>query len=348
MSTDNWVAAWETYSDGNSVIETQLFSSAPKQGEVIAASTESIDDIDGLGEFSFQWFADDQLIEGADKDKITLTQEQVDKKLTVKISYVDSQGFSEIIESQPTLAILNVNDQPTLDSTEYYLDGSNYFSGKLPVANDLDGDSITYHIGDLTGLKGTVALTSEGDFTYTQNNTGGFDDIFTVKAFDGEPFSEEVYMTLHSPNFLKVYSPDGNQIKSGDVYINAEGSYLNWVDDNIAISADKSSPLSLKIEHVDTASISISDVISQLRHIVGLDTLSGISALNADVDADGKIGISDVIGNLRVIVGLDNQQSARLVSEDGNFLIDPSVLPNELTASVPGDVDLSASFLDLI
>ena len=106
--------------------------------------------------------------------------------------------------------------------------------------------------------------------------------------------------------------------------------------------------MSLKIEHVDTASISISDVISQLRHIVGLDTLSGISALNADVDADGKIGISDVIGNLRVIVGLDNQQSARLVSEDGNFLIDPSVLPNELTASVPGDVDLSASFLDLI
>lgn len=348
LSDSEYVVAWETYLDGVTIIEHQVFSSAPKQGDVITASTESLADIDGLGAFSFQWFADDEPIIDAETRSLALTQEQVGKRLSVIVSYTDSQGFQENISSPLTSPIINVNDQPVVSPTEYFLDGANSFNDDLPFATDLDGDSITYHLGDLTGVKGSVALSSDGNFTYTQNSVGAFDDAFTVRAFDGELYSEEVYMTLRAPELLSVHAPDGSQLTTGNISIDGESATLNWVNGQIAIRADEVSPLSLKLGLEDSNSITISDVIAQLRHIVGLDALTGLPVINADVDGDGTVGISDVIGNLRVIVGLEEQTPSRVVSTEGSFELDPSDLPAYVEVSVVGDVDLSASFLDLV
>ena len=55
-----------------------------------------------------------------------------------------------------------------------------------------------------------------------------------------------------------------------------------------------------------TPDIGINDVISTLRAIVGLDTLTSKQTIAADMNDNGEVGISDVIGMLRQIVGLDD------------------------------------------
>ena len=86
----------------------------------------------------------------------------------------------------------------------------------------------------------------------------------------------------------------------------------------------------------------------QLRHIVGLQTLDGVSAAAADNNADGNIDISDVVLSLRQIVGLSEAPAAKVVSTDGkhSFTFDQTV--TVLTAIAPGDVDLSWTPTDLV
>jgi len=95
--------------------------------------------------------------------------------------------------------------------------------------------------------------------------------------------------------------------------------------------------------------IDISDVIAQLRVIVGLDSLSGMQKIAADIDNDGEVSISDVIANLRHIVGLDTVTQCSLVDTNNQRVtsLNSSTI-SELTLVQHGDVDLSATFGDLI
>ncbi|MDG2405410.1 MAG: hypothetical protein P8M25_10780 [Paracoccaceae bacterium] len=62
--------------------------------------------------------------------------------------------------------------------------------------------------------------------------------------------------------------------------------------------------------------IAISDVVLQLRDIVGLSTLEGKQKIAADIDRNNEVTISDVVSNLRHIVGLDTiEECARVIAE---------------------------------
>ena len=95
--------------------------------------------------------------------------------------------------------------------------------------------------------------------------------------------------------------------------------------------------------------IAISDVVLQLRDIVGLSNLSGTQKIAADIDGDGDIAISDVVSNLRHIVGLDTIEQCVLVDTSDQIV---SNLTNstiaDLTLIQLGDVDLSATFVDIV
>ena len=87
----------------------------------------------------------------------------------------------------------------------------------------------------------------------------------------------------------------------------------------------------------------------QLRDIVGLTSLSDIQKIAADITGDGEVAISDVISNLRHIVGLDTIEQCALVDNSQSV---SSASTNstalELTLIQYGDVDLSATFFELI
>jgi hypothetical protein len=106
--------------------------------------------------------------------------------------------------------------------------------------------------------------------------------------------------------------------------------------------------LSAELEETTDGAVDISDVISQLRHIVELSELIGLHKAAADNDANGTIDISDVISSLRQIVGLQDSPNARVVDAEGNqqFMFNQSVADLYLVA--PGDVDLSWAPLDMI
>ena len=73
-----------------------------RQGETLTVNTSELEDADGLGAFSYQWKADGVAINGATSSTLTLTDDQVDKIISVEVSYTDSSGNYESFNSVET------------------------------------------------------------------------------------------------------------------------------------------------------------------------------------------------------------------------------------------------------
>jgi Ca2+-binding RTX toxin-like protein len=96
---------------------------APLEGDVIAADTIDIQDVDGIASpITFQWQQSDGLggwtnIAGATFSTFEPGQAQVGAEVRVVATYTDGFGAVEAVPSAPTAAVQNVNDAPigTLD-----------------------------------------------------------------------------------------------------------------------------------------------------------------------------------------------------------------------------------------
>ncbi len=85
-----------------------------KQGQLLTANTVALDDADGLGTLNYQWQANGKIISGATNSTFILTQAEVGKAITVKVSYTDLFGQPESVRSTPpTEKVVNINDVPT-------------------------------------------------------------------------------------------------------------------------------------------------------------------------------------------------------------------------------------------
>ena len=93
------------------------------------------------------------------------------------------------------------------------------------------------------------------------------------------------------------------------------------------------------------ADIAINDVISSLKHIVGLETLNGASKHAADVDNNGAVAISDVISQLKHIVGLETLSNFDLINSQGERVGEITDTTLDLQLVLNGDVDLSTTFI---
>lgn len=92
-----------------------------------------------------------------------------------------------------------------------------------------------------------------------------------------------------------------------------------------------------------SADIAISDVISSLKHIVGLETLDGAALHAADVDNDDTVAIADIISQLKHIVGLETLNTFDLVDTTGARVTEITEATTELQLVLNGDVDLSTT-----
>ena len=93
--------------------------------------------------------------------------------------------------------------------------------------------------------------------------------------------------------------------------------------------------------------ITVSDVIFNLKHIIGLVTLSGKSALAGDVNNDGTIDISDAIMQLRHIVGLDEINVFDLADVENESAANLITNNERLEIVLNGDVNLSTQLSPL-
>lgn len=120
------------------------------EGNTLTAS-HALEDLDGLGDVSYQWQRDGVDIVGATNDSYLLVQDDVDAVITVIASHTDGEGADESVSSFGTAA---VSELSVLQLSS--LDGSFGFR--------IDGQEID----DQTGL----SVSGIGDF-----NGDGYDDL---------------------------------------------------------------------------------------------------------------------------------------------------------------------------
>ena len=155
-----------------------LVSGTATQGETLTAVTSTISDEDGLGDFSYQWFADDVAITDATESTLTLSQAEVDKAITVKVSYTDGYGASEELTSSASAAVVNVNDAPTISTSTSLTTAEDTATAAIAFSgSDVDGDTLTFSFSD--PAKGSVVDNGDGTFTYTPDANANGSDSFT-------------------------------------------------------------------------------------------------------------------------------------------------------------------------
>ncbi len=82
------------------------------QNQIITANTSAVADINGLGVFSYQWLSNGNLINSQTAQSYSLTQADVSKNISVKVSYTDGLQKPESISSSSVI-VSNMNDLPT-------------------------------------------------------------------------------------------------------------------------------------------------------------------------------------------------------------------------------------------
>ena len=99
--------------------------------------TNTLADVDKLGDFSYQWLRNNKEIPNATNQTYTLIESDIGKKITVNVSYLDGEGNNESITSSPTPIISSaISTEPT--SWNDVLTGTD----KKDSLNGLDGDDI--------------------------------------------------------------------------------------------------------------------------------------------------------------------------------------------------------------
>jgi hypothetical protein len=95
--------------------------------------------------------------------------------------------------------------------------------------------------------------------------------------------------------------------------------------------------------------INLSDVLSQLKHIIGLRELKANALQAGDTNNDGEVNLSDVLDNLKHIIGLRAIDTFDLVTDNGFAVnaLDADSKGN-LTLVINGDADQSHADWDFV
>ena len=159
-------------------------SGSPTQGETLSV-IDTLVDPDGMGPVSYSWAANGTVV-GAGTS-YTLGQSEVGKAITVSASYQDGYGRSEIVVSQASPSVLNLNDPLT---------GSLSISGNAQQGQTLTASS---QLADIDGL-GAVSYTWTADgavigsgetITLTQSEVGKAIAL-TASTIDGQGTAESL------------------------------------------------------------------------------------------------------------------------------------------------------------
>ena len=251
------------------------------------------------------------------------------------------------LASQDSLAVI-VNHINTEAQGELALLGSvrvgQTISVDLKSFDDVDGlgSDITYkwYIDDQL-----QASSTSNSFTLTELMLGKSLQV-KLEYVDNWGVSENISLanTVKVENRGIELKLGGKILSKGTIFVDLDNVTTEISSDTSYFNLQGNSLGTLKLgSEMHTSDIEIGDVIASLRHIVGLDTLTGVAALAADVDNNTNIEIGDVISQLRHIVGLESINTFDAVDAQGVEI--GNNLPNEtsVTLLLNGDVNLSTT-----
>ena len=186
-----------------------------------------------------------------------------------------------------------------------------------------EGTNTTKYAGAISTVSVNI-LDNDGTGGATANLT-----FWTQDSNDATPSIVDQAMTVAvGGGTASVTSSSGGQVDLGA-----------YVGSTIELSASLSSSSA-------TSGVNISDAVAILKHIVGIETVSGFAAVAADVDQSGSVNITDAVEVLKMIVGLTSTSKLLAVDSSGESDLTVSSGTIDLTAVVLGDVD--GSYADII
>ena len=183
------------------------------------------------------------------------------------------------------------------------------------------------------------------EITFTLDSSGNDYFVFTEDAGESSVTIEASEVATS----LKIKNLSSKNLQIDGVNFNV------GVDGDISL-ASKTSVADVKVEGLNSFKtglrksgdtntsdpINLSDVLAQLKHIIGLKELKNQSFHAGDNNNDGNVDLSDVLGNLKHIIGLKEIDSFDLVTDNGFAINSLNTDSNgELTLVINGDADQS-------
>jgi large repetitive protein len=131
----------------------------PIKGDTLTVDTSDLSDADGLGTFTYHWYADGVAITGVTGETYLLTEAEVGKAMTVDVSYTDGHGTAEHVTSEATDEVLSI---------AYTLDGTvTFWKSGAPVEGVAVAlESGTVSVDDVSGPDGQLSFDGVIDGEY--------------------------------------------------------------------------------------------------------------------------------------------------------------------------------------
>ena len=215
-----------------------------------------------------------------------------------------------------------------------------YFKTNAPIG----ADTIT----DFDALEDSIDLIGyDNDQVIRTLNSSGHDLLILSEDDTGNQVtvnsvvtSEVLNIPIAKSQTLMLSAAEEKTTLDVNSFGNSTASQVSF--NSVSIAGITNFSTQISSETFDTDPITINDVITQLKNIVGLKALRGKFQAAADIDNDGEVQIADVILSLRHIVGLDPIETFDLVTDNGfviNALNADSV--GSLSLVINGDADQS-------
>jgi hypothetical protein len=132
-------------------------------GHVVAASTSTLGDLDGLGPISYQWSADGNPVAGATSSTFAVTDAQVGNAIAVVATYIDGGGTTERVVSSAFGPVI-ANSPASLISGTASNDRLMVIPGDVRIDAAAGTDTVVFvgNRGDYVMAHGDATLTVAG------------------------------------------------------------------------------------------------------------------------------------------------------------------------------------------
>jgi Ca2+-binding RTX toxin-like protein len=207
------------------------------EDQTLTANTSSIQDLDGLGTFHYQWQRSTNggsswSNVGADQATYLLGDIDTGAIMRVSVSYTDGGGTAEQLTSAATSAVANINDTPVGVNDSNAVNETATATGSV-LTNDTDADiGDTLHVSNVSnatsgsqsvpsggntniaGVYGTLQLNSNGSYSYSPNNAAALDllpgqnasDVFTYTVADTANATATATLTFNVTGIANTFT----------------------------------------------------------------------------------------------------------------------------------------------
>ncbi|MBC3765803.1 NosD domain-containing protein [Neptunicella marina] len=287
-----------------------VIQGTPAVGKTLIAD---ITDQDGVhGDVAYQWFADSQEIAGANSKSLVVDASLVGSKISVEVTYVDDNGFSENNLSNPT-------DEVTLVAADQA--GSITISGTVPYMVDA---VLTADIADNNGVEEAnvvyswfadgVVIADATEKTFTPANYAGAIISVSATYTDNDNFSATVTDSLSSVVYSQVVT-DASELSAAVSGGLTDGSVVGL---NTNVYAD--------IDAILLDSSVTLRAVEQQQPVISGETCIHIAA---NVDGAKIIGLTFKDIDTKAGSDCDTSEQAVIYSEGDNFVFAQNLIDGE-------------------